>query len=305
MKSKSSPTVTFEDFIVHLDTDSTGIDFKEFVELSQSIETTCKSMSQLLFQDNKCKLFVRPPTHGSLNLWYTIVIPVGLSIGLTMADAFLEELTGHDYKYYAKRVSRALIDCVKAAYLTQSHNLRAFARKVTPEDEGNIEQIIKAQTDFYTTLNKDNSIRGVGFSEEHTFPVQRKDFAFYTSHDIERQQDSTHEIKELIISKSSNIAGNAKWEFKDKSTGKTVFATIDDIDFNRLFLGGKSPLRSTKKDDEIVALVEYKHGTKNGIEKPADAHIIEIYRFNKKILKQMPHEPVFTNTNTDKQMELF
>lgn len=281
-----------EPFVFHLDVNNAQIMLEQYIAISKTLEITSNSICKLLCGKENCKIVVEPLEIGTLKLVYKLVFaPVALIVAAMIPDTvngILEEFTGNNWSYYSGKTTRAVVDAVKGAYNTTTENLKKMANKVPEQEREQIDKIIKAQNDFYVELSKDENIKGIGFSGNEDFPIKRRDFTLHTSSDIERKLPTLETIKHLVIYRSLNVDEDGKWEFRDKADGTHISAYIEDEQFKQQFLGGKTPLKKTKKDDELVALVEYDRKMKNGSNVPPVMTIKEIYRFNNKELKKVP-----------------
>lgn len=290
-KKITSQQMEKEQFIFHIDTDVAEITLQDFINISKSLEITCKSVSSLLFDDKSCQIVIEAPENGSFKLVYKIIVVGGLVLSPMAADTVngvLEEYTGHDWKYYSGKTARAVTDFVVGAYTATSDTLKRTIHKLPDAKKDKFEKIVKAQNDFYTTMSKNKAFNGVGFTNEDIFPVLRKDFTYHTSVDIERPLPTVNVLKRLVIYRSLNVDEDGKWEFRDTADGTHFSATIEDMSFKQKFLNGGTPLKRTKKDDEIVALVEYDKKMKNGSEDSPVITVKEIYSFNDKKIKEAP-----------------
>lgn len=307
-KSEHNETQTSrERFVFHIDTTKPEITLQDFIDISKSLEVTCKSVSALVFDNAPCQIIIETPDDGSLKLIYTIAVMFGAALIPDITNGILEEYTNHDVKYYAGKASRAFTDCVSGIYSASMDKLKKTLRELPEENKDKFERIIKAQNDFYGTLNKTKEFKGVGFSDDYNFPVSRKEFSIHTTNDIERILPTEQALKHLVIYKSLNVNEDGKWEFKDKSDGNHFSANIEDESFKKQFLNGKNPLKKTKKDDEIIALVEYEKKIKNGSAIEQNRVIKEIYTFNNKELRKTPENLIMNlmKKKEDKQGDLF
>lgn len=281
-----------EPFVFHLDMNNAQIMLEQYIAISKTLEITSNSICKLLYGKENCKIVVEPLEIGTLKLVYKLVFaPIAAVVIAMLPDTIngiLEEFTGKNWADYSGNITRAVVDSVRGAYNSTTDSLKKLANKVSEQEREQIDKIIKAQNDFYVELSKDENIKGVGFSDNEEFPIIRRDFTLHTSSDIERKLPTLETIKHLVIYRSLNVDEDGKWEFRDKADGSHFSAFIEDEQFKQQFLGGKTPLKKTKKDDELVALVEYDRKMKNGSNVSPVMTIKEIYRFNNKELKKVP-----------------
>lgn len=281
-----------ESFICHLDTERHSIPLSDFFKISESMNTICKTVAETLYNTSKCTVLIQAPEAGSMKIVYSILLSASLAFVPDITNGTLQEFTGHNLPYYVGKAERALVDSISNLNKKTAHELRILSNKSSKTIQPQIDKIIKSSSDFYNTLQKNKDIKGVGFSDEHIFPIQRKDFSLHTTNDVLRDVPNEQVLKKLIIYRSLNVNEDGKWEFRDCADGSHFSASIEDEDFKTKFLNGKNPLKKTKKDDEIVALVEYDKQMKNGVVGRGDISIREIYKFNGKSLKETPDKLV-------------
>lgn len=277
-----------EAFICHLDTESHSIPLSDFLKISESMNIMCKTVAETLYNTTKCTVMIQAPEAGSMKILYSILIPVALAFVPDITNGTLKEFTGHDVSYYVGKTERALVDSISNLNQKTAHELKTLSNNSPDTIQPQIDKIIKSSSDFYNTLQKNKTIKGVGFSNDHIFPIKRKDFSLHTTNDVLRDVPNEQVLKRLIIYKSLNVNEDGKWEFRDCADGSHFSASIEDESFKIRFLNGKNPLKKTKKDDEILALVEYDKQMKNGVVGRGDILIREIYTFNGKPLKDTP-----------------
>lgn len=296
-----------ERFVFHIDTTKPEITLQDFIEISKSLDVTCKSISSLVFNNAPCQITIEVPENGSLKLVYTIILTLGMAYIPDITNGILEEYTNHDLKYYAGKSAKAFTDCISGIYTASVDKLRKTVRNLPDDEKDKFERIIKAQNDFYGTLNKTKEFKGIGFSDNNEFPISRNEFSAHTSTDIERILPTEQALKHLVIYRSLNVNEDGKWEFRDKVDGHHFSASIEDELFKNQFLNGKTPLKRTKKDDEIIALVEFEKKMKNGSTTQSNIIIKEIYKFNNKDLKQAPSNLIMNllKRKDSKQGDLF
>ena len=299
-----------QEFIFHFDVSKEEISLESFIEISNALERTCSSVANLLFDAKDCKIVLKPIEKGSLKLFYTIVV-AGILCPMVpdTINGILQEYTGHDWGYYAGKSMRAITDTVTELFKADTVRLKKTERSLPDERKSDFDKIIKAQSDFYRVLDKDNNIRALGFTEESVYPIQRKDFSLHISDDIERDKPAEIALKNLVIYRSLNVNEDGKWEFRDKADGKHFSATIEDENFKNKFLSGKTPLKKSKQDDEIKALVQYDKKIKNGNTTNPTISIKTVYYFNNKILLPIPQnlvdDLIVPKPKDDAQGELF
>lgn len=292
MNNYIPPSVEQEEFLFHFNVLKEEISLESFIEISNALERTCSSVANLLFETKDCKIVLKPIEKGSLKLFYTIIVTGVLAMTPDTINGILEEYTGHNWEYYAGKATRAIADTVTELFKSDTVRLKRTERSLTDEKKSDFDKIIKAQSDFYRALDKDNNIKGVGFSEESIYPIQRKDFSLHVSDDIERDQPAEIALKNLVIYRSLNVNEDGKWEFRDKADGKHFSAAIEDENFKKKFLSGKTPLKKSKQDDEIRALVQYDKKIKNGNTTNPTISIKTVYFFNNKNLLPIPENLV-------------
>lgn len=299
-------------FVFHLHTDKHEVLLGDFIKISDSLDATCKALSNIFLDENKAIICIKPPKQGSIEIVYDIGIALGVNFAWDTLNGILTEFTGHDVCYYSGKIARAFTDCISSVYKTQSYKLKTMANKFSGEAQQNLDKLIKSQTDLYVAIDKIADVTGISFFDNKKGlqpDVVKKDFSFYTSRDIQRQQPPKQMLKQLIVCKSINVDDKGTWEFKDVVEGTTFKAPIEDDLFRQAFLNGKIPIKKTKQDDVVLALVEYEQISRNGVISSNNKIIKEIYKFNNKVLRKMPDSvdksDVYSLKTDKRQMELF
>ncbi|MGI9558738.1 MAG: DUF4160 domain-containing protein [Thermodesulfobacteriota bacterium] len=189
---------------------------------------------------------------------------------------FFKGLTGKEYKPH--ETTEILGEFIRNILSKSTSKLY----KVIPKNI-NLDNIIKSKSDFFETMDKNESIKEIGFGDDDEFQVKKNEFASHIdSKSIHPLQTET-EKKTVIIERAVVVNKDNKWGFKDKETGKRFSALMRDEEFKRDFLhGSKYPLKQTAADDEIFALFEFDSVRKGDSVKKTNWKVLEVYAFNGK-----------------------
>ena len=176
--------------------------------------------------------------------------------------------------------------------------------------EMNLDIAIKAKSDFYTMCSNNFDIKGIGFTNDNNFIIKRQDLPRYISQDIIRKIPDTLVLQELIIYKPVNIPSDNQWSFKDNKTKQNLNANITDDEFKNNFLLGQYPLKSSRDNDVIVALVRYERQMVNGEEKVVGKKINTVFKFNDTVIKPIPKQllfnlPMLSQEQESHELDLF
>ena len=132
----------------------------------------------------------------------------------------------------------------------------------------------------------------------------------YISQDIIRELPDTLVLQELTIYKPVNIPSDNQWSFKDNKTKQNLNANITDEEFKNDFLLGQYPLKSTRNNDIITALVRYERQMINGEEKVVGKKIDTVFKFNDTEIKPIPKQLLFnlphlSQSQDEPELDLF
>lgn len=267
-------------FILHLDTPEHVLELSDFISLSQQIEIIYKNITQVCFKDTDYNIYLNAAERGSFKGIFTLcLIWIGTLTANEFAPGFIEGLTGKSLNELGKNAGQ---------YVSEIFSSFMLNERVNVPETINLDAALKAKSNFYKCCWLNNHINGVGFSNESTFPIKRKDFLKYVEGDIIRNLNPIYKIQKLVIYKPINTEMEGNWSFKDLENNKILIASLQDQKFREEFLLGKHPLRRSNQNDTILALVRYNRQQKNGQEKIISKEIIDIYEFNNETLKDIP-----------------
>lgn len=280
---------------IHFDTDNHWMKAGDFLAFTKDLEKIGKDFSKNIFGKKVVlQMYVLPPEEGSfLGRWgITLLIGGGIWQGLEtdIAKAFVKGLTGNEPSYYAEQLGS---ETRKGALLIRDAT-QGFLEKI---DTGVVVPVMQfeiayeAKTDFYKKCLENPEIKGIGFSEEHEFPVKRKDFIGQILKPEENNSDlkPDYEIHQLLIASSVNtLDSHAQWRLQDTQTKTFLYAYLKDIKFQEKFFSGDFPLKLTENDDIIIAMVEYKKQLREGEIKITERNIIKVYKFNNITVEDLP-----------------
>ncbi len=269
------------EFILHLDTPTHALELSDFIFLSQQIELIYKNITKTCFKDTDYQIYLNATEEGSFKGKFTICLFLGSFLFNEFVPGFIKGLTGKSLNELGENAGQYISEMFSGFMLQEHIEIPASI---------NLDAALNAKSNFYKRCWLNNHINGVGFSNEHTFPIKRKDFLKYVEGDIIRNLDPVYKIQKLVIYKPINTETEGNWNFKDLENNTTLIASIKDQKFREEFLLGKHPLRRSNQNDTILALVRYNKLQKNGEEKIVSREIVDIYEFNNETLKDIPSQ---------------
>lgn len=146
----------------------------------------------------------------------------------------------------------------------------------------------KAKANIYNMCSRNKDIKGIGFTHEHKFELKRADFVARGIPPAVKPLPVKIELKELIIVKPVNIEEDLQWNLKDNNTKEPLTAKMLDEYFKAMLFDGKCPQRKHNTPDVITAMVEFHENLKDGKESKSEYLITNVYKFNRKKLKEIP-----------------
>lgn len=309
-----------KELCVHFDTKEHRISLEQFVQTVNSYEIVSNNIAEQVFGVKKgIKIYILPPKEGgfvvSMLLWLSGVAVGGIfsSIASDSTKGFISGVTkrlnpdkypnGFDFEQAAE----VLGDTVTGFMLETAEEIDHLeaSLKNTP----NIDISKKAKADFYSSCSRNKDILGIGFSPENKFSLKRADFVTHAVEPSIKPLPVKEELKELIIVKPVNVEEDLQWELKDKNTKESLTAKMADEQFKTMLFDGKCPQRKNSTPDVIIARVEYHTKLKNGKESKDEYVITDVYKFNRKWLKEKPEGYKLNKrkkiTNSNGQLNLF
>lgn len=302
--SKQANVVSKEkikEIFVHFKTDEHYITLNEFVKTVSSYETIADNFMENIFNvKNGVKIYILPPKPG------TFLITIGVAVKAIAGSAILGAVVSEEFKGFIRGLTKKipviakkfpdgyemgkggeiLGEMLTGFVQSTSEEVQELERKLPKKI--NIDAATKAKAEFYSMCSKSKEIKGIGFDTRDEFPIKRCDFVTRAVPPAIKPLPEKQELKELIIVKSVNTDEKLQWDFKDLNTKESFSANIEDDDFNEKLLNGLCPLKKSSTNDVILALVEFRKKLENGKERKDSYTVKEVYKFNKKKLKDQP-----------------
>ncbi|GEM_PF-3388413 len=315
-----------KELCIHFDTDEHQITLDLFEQTLNSYKIISNDIAENIFDiKSGFKIYVLPPKNGGFKILLKIIMEnpaiLGMASALTydvivgLVKGLTKNLNNDKFKdgFTPELGAEVLGETIQGFVSKTASEVETLDAKIKSEYKSkkniNIDIAKKEKADFYGSCIKNKNIKGIGFSNEHIFPLKRCDFVARAIPPTIKPLPERIELKELIIVKSVNTDEKLQWDFKDANTNESFSASIEDNDFNTMILNGQCPLKRKATPDKILALVKFYKKLENGKEKK-DAYIVsEVYKFNRKKLKERPkglriNKPKREKTNPD-QLHLF
>lgn len=284
---------------VHFNTKEHRISLDEFVQTVSSYEIIANNIADNIFNTKKgIKIYILPPQEGtfdlSMLLWVSAAAATGI-IGAASYDTVKGFIKGVTKRLELKNFpdgfdlenSAELLGNVLTGFMLETSEEVQRLEKLIPKGK-NIDEAIKAKSDFYNMCTKSKEINGLGFTHDDNFVLDRSDFITRGVPPSIKPLPVKVELKELIIVKPVNVEEDLQWDLKDKNTKESLTARMADENFKEMLFNGKCPQRKNASPDIIIATVEYYKNLKNGKESKSEYIITDVYKFNRKTLKKLP-----------------
>lgn len=284
---------------VHFDTKEHRITLEQFVQTVNSYEVISKNFAEQIFDvKSGIKIYILPPKEGSFELqmllWLSGVAVGGIIGGFANdgVKGFIKGVTKrlNPEKYpdgfNIENAAEIFGDTITGFMVETAHNIETIEANL--KQFPNIDIAKKAKADFYGMCSKDQEIKGLGFTPQDNFPLKRADFVSRAKAPSIKPLPVKEEIMELIIVKPVNVEEDLQWDLKDKNTKESLTAKMADETFKTMLFEGKCPQRKNSTPDIILARVEFHNNLKNGKESKDEYIITDVYKFNRKALKEMP-----------------
>ena len=285
-----------EKLYIHFKQDSHYMPVEDYEQVIKSVKNVFYNVTKDIIKTNEVDLVVYAPQEGSLIATLGLIFAGGAFAVTTMSliFQFIESETGkHIIKRLMKKDVIEIVDekidkiifvkmFIEAIFLTTQDELKTIIEEIEKfnKDITALDKSLKAISDFYILCNKNKQIDAIGFSKEENFPITKNDFYSHMTNDIVRDKGLHCEYKKLTIVKPVIKRDSInKWTLSEVGTKDEQSYSMEDIIFKEKTLNGDF-VKQGIDDDEIIALTEYKLETKNGIEKPKDRKIMEVYLFN-------------------------
>ncbi len=284
---------------LHFDVPSEYLNADNYLVAVNSFKTCLSDFNKRLFQENiNYEFVVLPSEIGSfkgvigivLKKPLTSIMVVGSVASLIESDlvkGLVEGLTGQKIDYYeaTHKAGEFLVDLTTGFFSTETEELE----RMVP-DSLNLDKSFHAKSEFYKECIHNCSVSGVGFTDEHKFPVRRDSFPKHVSKEKVRSVKSDFVLHRVIVVSPVDIDVDQIWRFKDPISGKSLKAYMRDKNFKQGFLGGRYPLKQSRKDDHIIMLVEYKKQERNGEVESKEVCVHTVYTFNEIEIVPLPED---------------
>lgn len=322
-------------FPIHYDISDEKILLDTFISNIQDIETIFKSFSENFIKEKlNFKIYVLPAKKGSLlqeiEAWASNNT-IQFSAAVFVVNSIFKKITGKSFleicdeiigktidtahdafdatcdivedKIFDAQIGAALIfEAIKLFMLKDADH--SWEESVPDE----VKPMLQAKDHFYTKCIANRNIKGLGFTNAHSFDISRKDFSKKISilHDA-KDELSEKRLYDLTIVSSVNVKeGRKKWIGRTE-WGEEFSFSMDDKNFEELFLRGESPIKASEADDKMLVWIEYRF-KKNSKRNSETYSAIKVFRVNDVDFCKVPDgEYLYTPSMRydDKQLDLF
>ena len=303
-KLKEYPSQSKE-LCVHFDTEEHQIPLEQFEQTLISYKNIAKDFAENIFDiKSGLKIYVLPPKNGGFEVFLKIFMEnpaiSALSVALTydIVKGLVKGLTKNENSekfkdgFTPELGAEVFGETIKGFMSETASEIEILEAKINEEYKPtkpiNLDISKKQKADFYESCIREKGIKGIGFSQEHNFPLKRCDFVGRATPPKIKSLPNKTELKELIIVKSVNTDEKLQWEFKDANTNEAFSASIEDTEFNAMILNGQCPLKKKAAPDKIIALVEFHKKLENGKERKDAFFVKDVYQFNRRKIKDRP-----------------
>lgn len=155
--------------------------------------------------------------------------------------------------------------------------------------------IKKRKNKFYKGLMMDPAITQQDFelTRENKTPIRysigRKEFKYYLEDLQEDNTPSAYEIRKVRIESPVIVNSNKIWRASDWDTKENLNFYLEDHNFRTNFLLGLYPVKTSKKDDVLIGLFEFKKKQdKDGKIKVTRKSVINVFQYQDHQIKPIP-----------------
>lgn len=281
-------------FHIHFNQDNHSMPIDDYQKAINTTKIIFDNLTKDIIKTDEVKLMVYAPKEGGIVINWEIV-----AVAFAGASFFWQFISSDEGRLIIKRmfnktpqeminegfdkldIIKAMIKAFFEMKQTELKQLIDELKEVN-EDVVKLDKSLKAVSDFYFMCNRNPNINGIGFSLEHEFPIDKKDFFEHLTNDIVRDLGTHTEYKSLTIVKPvTKRKSKGKWTLSETGANDEQNYAMEDEVFKEKTLNGDF-VKQNPEDDEILALTEYNVEYKNGIKTVKDRKVIEIYEFNKK-----------------------
>ena len=155
--------------------------------------------------------------------------------------------------------------------------------------------IKKRKNKFYKGLIMDSTItqQDLELTRENKdairYTIGRKEFKYYLEDLQEDTTPSTYEIRKVRIESPVIVNSNKIWRASDWDTKENLNFYLEDHNFRNNFLLGLYPVKTSKKDDILIGLFEFKKKQdKDGKIKVTRKSVINVFQYQDHQIKPIP-----------------
>ncbi|WP_428051908.1 MULTISPECIES: hypothetical protein [Candidatus Avelusimicrobium] len=155
--------------------------------------------------------------------------------------------------------------------------------------------IKKRKNKFYKGLLTDSNIQKHEIEIKKTqgkpllYSVERKDFVNYIEDLNDTNIPSIHEIRKVRVEAPVIVNEDKVWRASDWETDENLNFYLKDHNFRSQFLAGFYPAKTSKKDDLLIGLFEFKRKQdKDGKIKVTRKSVINVFQYQNHQIKPIP-----------------
>ena len=250
------------------------MELETIVSISQATLKLLSSLNIDLFRDQlQYRLLVLPPEEGSFR-WRYVICAAGVALWTfvesDVGKGFIKGLTDHEPQYWAERVGKIFggranpyelegsadsetdssAEVNKFDELVSSYILCQVLISFLSKEQSEIAKTIpsnylstsySARNEFYEACLSDPRIKGVGYSDDHEFPISRKEFLDFIVPISERDEifnsglwNSSIEDLSVTSPNWSRSDRTRTWKGRDSQGRERTFRVDDDAFWNKV-----------------------------------------------------------------------
>ena len=276
--------------LLHFDTCyGMRLHYDTFTSSLKAVETAANFTAKNLF-GKQCRVELTDICieEGSLKqIIATAIITSAVNVGINESFQWIKSLFSQRShppieQYLEQKKYKVLIDDTTTAILgTTSTDLRAIFFNNCTFVNCSPETVIKDKNKFYKNAQKDENFKGLGFKDEHEFPINKSNINDYI--DCQLEEPATHAYQKLIlISPVVDRNSQKQWSFKFPCEKQAFSYEMQDEAFQSNTSEGKF---NFKEGTEIEAKICTKK-TKDDIKRS----VLEVYSIDGKEIKTKPKD---------------
>lgn len=155
--------------------------------------------------------------------------------------------------------------------------------------------IKKRKNKFYKGLLSDQNIQKQEIEVKKAqgksllYSIGRKDFVNYIEDLNDINIPSTYEVRKARVEAPVIVNENKIWRASDWETNENLNFYLKDHNFRNRFLAGFYPVKTSKKDDLLIGLFEFKRKQdKDGKIKVTKKTVIDVFQYQDHKIKDIP-----------------